>query len=336
MKKSLSMLFVVLFVAISANVFGATDMSMITSQAKLRQYALDLVTQGSRSVGGNFDWNYPGVTYTNTTGGYAEDVLKKLFSAEFSYKLVNSNDTVNGYVWLYDKNWTLIFFGSAYYKLDDLKVAGPKYNVWMQDIPLPLTDVQSAEVLALGADGITVNRNPLNISPNGQPLFPAGMAGATNGLMVVRFNNGDVVTYDLASASSSVPSSISESAASYQIDGHYVFETKPGSTNEVKVISLWNEPTVFLDIKSASPAPVIIDVTGIYYDNAGLEYERPYALVFKAIDSDQEYTVDLDTTGTSLVEFPPGPCRILFKWKNFGQKPTLYTGPYYSTGGGKG
>jgi hypothetical protein len=335
MKKMITLLCTLLSFLLAAEVFAANrELPMIDSQAELQNFALGKVAFGYRGVSGNFDWSYDNRTFTEATGAYAEEVLKKLFDVQFSYKLVNSNDTVNGYVWLYDSHTNLIFYGNASYESNPGEKVIPRFNIWMQDIPL-LSNVQSAEVLTLDESGRTVRTEQLNINQQGQLVFPWWMAGAVNGLMVVRFNDGQTLTYNLSNATVSEPVLVSEIAAAYKIDGHEVLETVPGQTNTIKIIALWKEPTVFLDVKSEPNVPVFIDVTGIYYGQTGqLEYERPYAVVITTIADGKPYTIDLDVKDVSLIGVPFGPCRMLFKWKSFDQKPTLYTGPDY--GGGKG
>lgn len=335
MKKMIMML-VAVFTLGANGTFGQVDdtalaSKIVRSQSEMRNYALGLVKSGSRRIGGNFSWFEGQVTDTFATGDYAEDVLKKLFEVQFVYKPVNSNDVINGYLWLYDEQNTLIFQGWAGYKKD----VKPKYNIWMQSVPLPIFGVESAEILALDSEGKTANSIALSVNGAGQALYDPYMAGAVNGLLVIRKKGGEVLTFNTSNGIFGFIGEVLEAKAEYGIQGHRIMETVPGATNVLHIIEMWNEPTVFLDVVGAPAVPVVIDVTGIYYDEYGqMAYERPYAMVVQMLSSGQEYEQQLDVSTASVTPFLYGKCRIYFRWKNFGQKPTLYTGPW--SGGGKG
>ncbi|MFA6273199.1 MAG: hypothetical protein WC673_01775 [Candidatus Paceibacterota bacterium] len=315
-----------------------TALPMIQSQDALRNYALDIARFGTRSVNApTLDWNWVGnINYTNATGAYGEQILDKLFNAEFVYRLTNPEDKISGYVYLYDakfgndNNPNMLFFGNASYTLADLKVSKPQYNIWMQSIPLPLSNVSSAEVLALDEDGKTARRESLDIN-NGQPKLNPWFAGAPNGILAVKFQDGSLVTYDLASPTGEVPVGSHESAA-WKVDGHYVYKTGEKPTR-VKIIETWQRPSVLLE--ATAPQYIVIDVLGIVQMDGKTIFERPVSMEVTRQDSGETATVVLNNemTDPPKVLFPAGQFRIRFNWTNFGKPNNIYTGP---TDGGKG
>lgn len=309
---------------------------MIQSEDALRNYAMSIGKYGSRHVyAESMDWWWSDrLSYTNVIGQYGEDVLDKLFNVEFQYRLTNPADTINGYVYIYDGEWdgvhnpTLLFFGSAQYTQSELETNKPTYGLWMQQVPLPLGNVESAEILALNADGKTADRISLNISDRGQILFSgSSYAGAPNGIMSVRFTDGTLATYDLSSPVGDVPVGSTESAQ-YKVDGHYIYKVgeKPCT---VKIIEPWRRPTAFVDVIWGNT--VTFDVVGLVQLNGQTTFERPYAAVIETQDGTSK-TLALQG-GTTTFKFPTGKYRIRFLWKHFAEPYAIYTGP---AEGGKG
>ena len=311
---------------------------MIQSQVALRNYALSIAKFGSRSVNApTLDWNWSGnISYTNATGAYGEQVLDKLFNAEFVYRLTNPEDKISGYVYLYDakfandNNPSMLFFGNAEYTLADLKVGKPLYNIWMQSIPLPLSNVSSAEVLALDEDGKTARRESLDIN-NGQPKLNPWFAGAPNGILVVKGKDGSLVTYDLANPTGEVPVGSHESA-NWKVENHYTYKTNEKGGWTIKIVELWNRPSVFLDV--TVPQTAIFDVMGLVQMDGKTYFERPVSMEISR--QGEEFIQSIPLNGDAPTEirmFPVGKYRIRFHWINFGKPGLIYTGP---TDGGKG
>lgn len=311
---------------------------MIKSQDALRNYALGITKFGSRSVyAQTLDWNWTeNFTHTNAIGAYGEQVLNKLFSAEFVYRLANPEDRIQGYVHLYDGEFTesndpsMLFYGYAEYTFVDLMVGKPRYDIWMQHIPLPLANVNSAEVLALGEDGKTANRQQLEINNKGQIMFPPWMAGAPNGILVVN-SRGGLVTYDLANPVGEVPVGSRESSA-WKVDGHYSYMAGGEKPIVVKIIEIWQRPSVFLDVRTENQI-VTIDVMGIVQKDGETLFERPVSMEVTRQGGSTPQTLTL-MPGPTEYKFPKGQFRIRFNWTDFGKPNMLYTGP--TDGGGKG
>lgn len=308
-----------------------TALPMIKSQDALRNYALGIARMGSRNVyAQSLDWDWPErVSYTNMAGAYGEEILDKLFNVEFVYRLTNPEDQISGYVYLYDGNsydyGNCLFWGYASYTLADLKTNKPQYNIWMQNIPLPPSNIQSAEVLALDEDGKTARRYPLQIN-NGQMLFQPWMAGAPNGILTVRFNDGSLVTYDLASPVGEVPTGSGESA-SYKVDGHYIYTTdQKGGLPTVRIMEMWQRPSVFLEITTA-PQVATLDVIGVVQEKGMISFERPVSMEVIPQGKDTGWTIPLNGDSPTEVNFPVGQYRIRFNWINFGKPNMIYTGP---------
>lgn len=320
-------------VAVSASVATGVPVTSLRSADLLRISALGLPVRGSRSVNSaSMDWDYPGrVTYISTNGVGAEDVLKKLFGVNMQYRLTNPNDKVNGYVYLYDSEDNVIFYGSAEYALAlaSGKGGGPTYGIWMWDVPV-LSNVQSAEVLAIADDGTTANHYPLNVS-GGHAMFQSWMAGAPNGLLAVRFKDGSLATYPLNNPVSQTPGTTTDVSNDWKIEGHYVY-APAGGTKIVKIIETWVLPTAYFEVGAGEF--ISFDVTGLVQMNGITTFEKPVSLDFIQIDGPYTGNVPLSGTTVPRLVFPvAGKYRVKFNWVNFGKPNTLYTGP---TDGGKG
>lgn len=320
------------------------DQLPITSQDVLRNYALGHVTHGSRAVfAPSIDWDYnESVTHAQVSGNGAEAVLDGLFAIEFKYRLVNPDDTITGYVYLYGENDTTLFFGSASFTAADLEAGRkPQYNVWLQEVPLlELSNVTAAEVLAIDENGQTAKHHNINVK-NGHPLFQPWMAGAPNGILVVRFEDGSLMRYDLSVPVGETPSTTTETASSWKIDAHHIFGKINCQTNEcprpvninIKIIELWTRPTVLMEYTAGQT--VTFDVTGLVQENGNTTFERPFEARFEQVDGPWAGGVLLNRNEpTTTGEFPiSGKYRIYFGWEKFALPNTFYTGPEGPSGG---
>lgn len=304
----------------------------VQSEDVLRNHALAQVVRGTRSVWSeSIDWSFPDTfTYTEARGDSAEDVLDKLFAVEFLYRMTNPQDSITGYVSLYDADGNRLFVGNAFYTGISAG-AGEKarYTIWMQYIPL-LDDVHSAEVIALKPDGTSGNVYSLDITEQGGLLFQPWHAGAPNGVLVVRFNDGSLVSYDLSKPNPQAIGSQKESS-SYGIDGHLVIDSD--GDYEDKGIELWRRPTRFL--RQSAEGTFTPNIVGIYQENGQTSTERPIALVITDDATGVEKTVVIPEKGLTSFSVGAGKYRIHYIWNKFGQPGLLYTGPS-SPGGGKG
>ncbi|MES3031822.1 MAG: hypothetical protein V4699_01100 [Patescibacteria group bacterium] len=294
----------------------------IQSQDQVREFALKNVVRGFRSVWSeSLDWNDPDkIIYAEVSGNGAENVLNGLFAAELRYKLTNPLDKIRGYVYLYDKFDTLLFYGYAEYTAADLTKGKPQYGIWIQNIPM-LRNVSAAEVLVTGEDGVTVNRIQLEVDDHGRLLFQAWMAGAPNGILSVRFTDGSLATYRLEDPVAQTPSQTYEGASDWKIEGHYVF-----GSGKVNITEAWVRPTAL--VRLASQQTLTIDVMGLVQEDGKTYFERPTAMIV-TLEDGTEGTVSLNTDGpTDFENVRAGDYRLRFVWDKFGQPNTLYTGPY--------
>ncbi|KKQ21193.1 MAG: hypothetical protein US45_C0008G0016 [Candidatus Nomurabacteria bacterium GW2011_GWA1_37_20] len=299
---------------------GISTVLPIQSQDQVREFALKNVVRGSRYIHAeSLDWNYEGtITSTTVTGTSAENILDKLFVSEMVYRLTNPNDTIQGWVYLYDKQDNLLFYGSAQYLAEIIGKEKPSYNIWMQNIPM-LSNVQSAEVLALDVDGKTARRYQLDVI-NGQLLFQPWLAGAPNGILVVRFGDGLLTTYNLAKLISQTPGQTTDSVANWKIDGHHVFVT-----GQIKIVETWIRPTAL--VKLDSQQTLTIDVMGLVQEEGKTYFERPGSMVVTN-DNGKEGVTTLNPKEPMVFEsVNAGTYRLRFNWSKFGQPNTLYTGP---------
>ena len=327
-----------LWPAVGAQAIPIAQALPVGSADILRNFALGQVTHGSRVVTApSLDYQWPeSITYTSVIGSGAEEVLDKLFDVEFKYRLINPVDTVTGYVYLYDTEDNLLFYGIANFTAADLEKGKPQYNIWMQEIPLTgLKDIESAEVLAIDEKGQTARRYPLNIK-NGHPLFPPWMAGAPNGIMVIRSKDGLLTRYDLSNPVTETPGTTTEGESAWKIDGHYVFgkfncpvgTCSSPATVTVKITELWTRPTVLLRFTEGQI--IIFDVMGFVQNQGGTNFERPFGFRLEQVNGPLAGGGILSTTESTQVSLPTsGDYRIYFEWKEFGESGTLYTGPEF-------
>jgi len=306
----------------------------IQSQDVLRECALGKVVRGSRMVDSpSMVWDKNTFASFEAEGNGAESVLDKLFGVQFQFSLSNPGDLVEGHVWLYDAQDNLLFYGRTEYRLADLDKNGPSYGIWMQYIPI-LSGVQSAEVLVLDKDGITVRREPLEVR-NGEILFPPWMSGVSNGILSARFKDGQVMTWNLWAPEGQTPGVFSETG-SWKIEGHYVFSPSDKDVILVKIIETWLRPTVLITVKAGQS--VRFDVSGLVQSDGQTYFESPLSGVFQQVDGPWAGAFNLGQEFN--IVFPaPGQYRLRFDWKEFGLPGRLYDGPTESggdSGGGKG
>lgn len=323
----------VAFFAALVSAQPAAFLPMIQGEDLLRNYALSTVVSGSRHLySPSMDWNYAdSFTSTNVVGTSAEDVLDKLFAAEFKYRISNPADHIEGYVYLYDDVGNLVFYGYARYFLVDLeKGVGPQYNIWLQDISL-LSNADSAEILVLGEDGSTARHIPLDVK-SGKIQFPQHYAGAPNGILAVRFNDGTTTTYRLEKPSAQNPGLTTEGDVPlWSVDGHYrIVSSGGGIPLKVKIVALYTRPTVTLTVKAGDV--VEFDVTGYVQDNGREYFERPWGLFLPEVIT----PILLNEDGPTTITFPTsGTFRLRFAWDQFGKPHTIYSGPSGGGGGGE-
>lgn len=305
----------------------------IASQDALREYALGHVVRGVRGVTSDSLIPLDGhPTSIEVRGEGAEEVLNSLFNTEIVYALANPDDQITGNVWLYDRDGYLVFWGFAQYKMSEAsgKGGGPEYKIYLQHVPLPLDNVQVAEVLVLGEDGTTANRFPLEVF-SGHPVLHPMMTGASNGILSVRFRDGSVATYNLASPAPKVPGAIGE-IANWKVDGHYVFPPAPlKEVISVKIVETIL-PTLLVEVKAGQV--ITLDVVGVVQKDGNTFFERPTSFIHTQVDGSFDGVGPMSEVGPTQVIFPAGgKQRLRFIWRNFGEPNSLYTGP---TDGGKG
>ena len=299
----------------------------IKSQDVLREYAMSHVVRGFRDVESPSMIYVPGQpTYVEVRGASAEDVLKKLFDKEIVYRLANEGDKITGNVWLYDESDNCVFYGYAQYDITVLqKGPGPEYKIWMQNNPI-LSNVQSAEIIVLGEDGVTVRKESLTVNLSGQVMFESYYAGAPNGILSVKFKDGTLATYNLWEPVANTPSDLSESA-NWKIEGHYVVPASDKDVVVVDILETWTLPTVLIDCKVGQKFR--FNVLGLVTVNGISSFERPTSVTLTPVGNETWATVgpmssDSPTEVTPLVA---GKNRVHFGWDNFGKPGMLYTGP---------
>ncbi len=318
-----------------AAICAYAQMLPIQDPAESRNYGLSISKFGTRSVGADtMNWSYPGaVTYTTATNQYGEAVLDQLFNTEFVYQLANPGDIISGYVYLYDKPFdqtgvnqpNLLFYGTVQYTLADLATGKkPSYSLWQMYLPLPLSNVASAEILALNTNGVTADRIQL-IVKDGHPLFPSWYSGAPNGLLSVRFNNGSLMTYMLANPTGHLPKGSVEDA-NWTIPDHYAYTSGRTNTPNIKIIAVFNRPSVFVDVQVLKSYPVDV-MAMVQLPNGQIIFVRPPAILIQSQNGGPETRITLPDQPTTI-QLPLGQWRARFDWQDGVLEPgLLYTGP---------
>lgn len=343
------------FIAILGQSIAQAQDLPIRSADQLRQYASKQCAYGTRSVWSeSIDWNNPSnVTYFGTNGTSAESILESVFSVKFQYGILNTNDHIRGYSYLYDKDWNYLFFGYAEYAIGE----EPQFVLWMQNVLLPLTNVCSAEILVLNSDGQTADHISLEIR-NGRIVFPWWYSGAPNGILVVRFNDGTTVKYDMWDPAPGAAAPTMD-VASYKIEGHYIYhytakgiveikdvpvssggddsndDTSGGSSSsggsggsssvpQIKIIEVYNRPSAYVNAEAKTE--VIIDVLGLVNENGQMSFERPASMIVENETTGFTHDYKLGGTGPVKVALPEGKLRIIWNWVKFGQPNMIYTG----------
>lgn len=300
----------------------------IRSQDQLRQYAFKQCVNGSRSVSSDsIDWNSPSnVTYFSANGTFGEEILDSVFAANIQYAIINTNDIVRAYSYLYDSDRNTLFFGYNEYPID----SSPKFGLWLQDVPLPLTNVSWAEILVLNADGRTADRIQLQVR-NGRPIMPPWLAGAPNGTLVTWRNDGTTLSYDLWSPTPNAPDTSVEKKTGYKVDSHFIGRFNATNDATVKIIETYNRPSAYIELMSSRL--VTFDVLGLYYDEkgGGALFERPQSLILEDQATGVSYTIPTPGTGVYAMTLPIGKFRVIWVWEKFGKPNFIYWG-----GGGKG
>jgi hypothetical protein len=311
------------------------SLPVIQSIDTTRNYAAASVVRGGRGIWSNsMDWDYPErLTQVEATGSSAEEVLQKLFTTKLKYRLTNPGDTVEGWVWLYDASGTQVFSGHARYSGSDGKSTA-QYGIWLQQISL-LDGVQDAEILVMDEDGRTANRRNVDVR-EGHILFEPWIAGAPNGILVVRFKDGSLATYRLNNPAMVEPGASNTGGESFKIDGHYTFVGTAGKDVIVEIVEPWYKPSVYIEV--AAGQVVSFNVSGVVQSDGATRFERPTAVREMLPNGSLSEPIRLDWSDKTLlpaIRFSnPGKYRLQFDWVEFGKASTLYTGP--TDGGGKG
>lgn len=326
--------FVLAFAFALALSFCASAQSLpIGSEDSLRNYALGKVTRGYRWVNSQSIGTVGGSPlYAAVEGTGAEDVLNKLLGTEIMYTIQNPGDLITSHVHLYDERGNTLFYGSAEYGIGEAggKGGGPSYVLWMQNIALG-ENVSFAKVLVFDEKGHTKHTIQLEVE-NGRVMFPPYLAGAPNGILVVRTKDGNVLTYKLKDPKAANPAFAIDRGADYQIPGHHVYRETRDETIYLDFVEVHYLPTVYLEFRKGQR--VIVDVQGLLQKNGGTFMERPSGLYYTSPEGDGYIALNLNSA--TVIDLPgDGSCRLRFVWTDFGQPQNIYI-PTPEDGIGKG
>jgi hypothetical protein len=304
----------------------------IQSPEVLRHYGMDHVSSGAISIWSeSMDWDY-GKRAETVSGSCGEEVLAKLAKVALNFRVKNPNDPIYGWVSLRGVGGWEFFRGSARFTIADLAAGKkPVYEIWQLSLPL-LSNVEAAEILAVGEDGETARRYGVRVE-KGQILFEPFWAGAPNGLLSVKFTDGSVLVYSLAKAIGATPPPESVEDTEMRVQGHYIFKDP---TTPISIHAVWWRPSVFVEITEAASAFEFNGVDGLVQEGGTPYFERPLGVIITTVNASGETLlgrVSWPQSGRLPVSPRPGKYRIWFEWDQFGQPGNLYTGP---DSGGKG
>ncbi len=187
-----------------------------------------------------------------------------------------------------------------------------------QNTPI-LENVRSAEISILNAAGQPAASSPLHVNEWGQVMFSDFFCGLTNGILVATFKDGTKLEYRLGIPTPEVPDEdpelppggIQETPASWNIPGHYTYETD-GKPVNVNITETEHRPTVYLKVNSQSD--VTFDVGGIINLQAGPIRERPTAVILTLYGLEMEPVPLVDGKVFPLSQ---GVYRARFVWNQF-------------------
>lgn len=319
MKQIISWLSVLVFSLFNLNLFAAPDMP-VASDDQIREYALAVVVKGARSISApSAVWSPDRPTSVEVIGHGAEDVLNQLLAKELVIGVINPADEINGQIWLYDSEGFCLWYGQSSYRADS-KV-GPKYNLWIQEIPL-LEDVNRSVIYIFNEDKQTVGQQDLAVR-DGHVMFPPWLAGTRNAVITVWFKNDEVVSWSLDGGSGEVPSTVSDGGrGQWKIEGHYIVPE-----NDTPMVSLEFTatvlPTALIVIKENQLLQV--DVAGFTYGKGGPFFERPTEIILTRVSDGVMEKAPLDQEEPTV--FPgvnPGTYRVRFTFPLMGEGKWMY------------
>ena len=323
----------ILFVSLNLGAWAQSSIPPISSADETRLAALTNVVSGSRYVySEGIDYNQAGsVTYTNVTGtNGAIDIVKKLLAAEFRYAMFNTNDMIQGYIYLNDTCGNLIWFGGASFKRADL-LAGEKavYRLWMQYLPI-LQSVNWAQVIALEEDGTTGRQYYLDVSSCNQVMWPPWMSGTKNTILQVQYLNGSNVTYRVSNPVATAPAKTVEQST-FAFDHHYIYSGTNGSVLQMQILEMDEKPSVTLE-NVVGLQRVNLDVQAYVYGKGGGYWERATNVMVMPMGYTNVFIIGLNPGAATEITVPYA-CTMRFSWPTLGNNRTIYAGPEYYGGG---
>jgi hypothetical protein len=221
------------------------------------------------------------------------------------------------------------FNGSVEVTATALQDGTPFVQLWMQKLPVA-RGASYAEILVSDEDGQTVKTKEVEVDKVGQVLFEPWMAGVSNGILSVRYQNGEVILYPLSQVGGTKPVGYS-GGSGVGVADHYVYKI-PGGINTIQIRAVNNRPSLYIEAGEDN-AKFIFDVAGLVYAPNGQYWERPIGYYVQGPSGILQGPADLPSGDGFTLSKKGMSVRIFFEWVEFAQPGTIYTGP---DGGGKG
>lgn len=295
----------------------------IYSQDALRSWAMSEIRRGSVDVySPSMDWSFPGrVTYYEVEGTSGEDVLRKLSLAAFAFRLQNTNDLVRLTGRLADGIGREFFRGSIEVTAASFQNGAPMVQLWIQRLPVT-KNAASAEILVTNEDGQTVKNREVEVDKAGGALLDPWLAGVINGILSVRYQNGQLVLYPLSRMGGISPVDYSGGSGAGVAD-HYIYKIMAG-LNTIPIRAVGARPSLYIEALEDN-AVIAFDVAGLVYGPNGQYWERPIHFFVQGPDG---FLGLNDIAGGGFTLSKKGmSVRIFFEWDEFAQPGTIYTGP---------
>ncbi|MES3031157.1 MAG: hypothetical protein V4697_01950 [Patescibacteria group bacterium] len=330
MKTKLSFLLVLIC---TTSILGAADQALLSigSLVHLRLTALDNVVRGvwrieSTAIDSTYENSQ---TIIEATGSGAEQVVDRLCQGEPEYRLLTTNATITGYLYLYDVRSNVLWFAAVQWNgAEDEAGLEPDYSMTLMYQPL-FSGVQSAHVNAFDSTGNIGQIHSLEVTESTQLLWPPFMCGSTNTELVVYYTNGSVTNYKV---SDPVPKSlevqgVQRKTVSFEGANHYRFNVQ----SHTNIGGTYTKRPTFMVSVTNGQYYVGFDVCGIVYINGQGVLIRPTRIYFlpPGVEpgSPGGFDFPMDQNGPTYL-LVSTTYRIYFEWDpSFNPPQSVYAGP---------
>ncbi|MEN9647721.1 MAG: hypothetical protein RLY57_525 [Candidatus Parcubacteria bacterium] len=334
-----------LFACVTSLVAGTlAPLPMIRSKEDLKSWAIEQVVSGNLGLGStSLLTGADNVTDVYVSGSGADEVLAKLSSARFRFRVAEPKDGVYVYGSLTNSGGDQLFYGNGYGGIDssgvDWKLLETNVKFSLSSsiaIPVPFTD-EVSEIYLIYRDesGNYQWSESLGYSQwNKTFYFPTEFAGK-DGQLIFRLGNakGGVkssVAYSLKGVPLASPQIVAGLTTS--IDNYASYDSTTGFTGGVlmNAVGGYGHTAPIVKVKVVTQTSLSL-VCRVLHEYSGATLEVPASGKYRKQGTSDVLNWQRQAAGPDLV-VPPGTYYIWWDTSTFETEPTP---PYYG-GGGKG